>query len=178
MKKIGEKITLHVEGMTCNNCANGIKVHLEKNLIENVNVNFSLAEVSCNENSTSNKKHIITLIEEIGYKVKKKKSKEKRFSKVDVLFLISLFFTIPLFSHMFLDHSNILNDPIIQLVLCLPVYFIGLIYFGKSAFNSLKIGVPNMDVLIFIGSSAAFFYSLYGWWLFYGTIEVHNYMFF
>ncbi|MBC8303788.1 MAG: cadmium-translocating P-type ATPase, partial [Pelagibacterales bacterium] len=116
--------------------------------------------------------------EDIGYKVKKKKSKENRFSKVDVLFLISLFFTIPLFSHMFLDHSNILHDPIIQLVLCLPVYFIGLIYFGKSAFNSLKTGVPNMDVLIFIGSSAAFFYSLYGWWLFYGTIEVHNYMFF
>ena len=43
MKKIGKKITLHVEGMTCNNCANGIKVHLEKNLIENVNVNFSLS---------------------------------------------------------------------------------------------------------------------------------------
>ena len=178
MKKIGEKITLHVEGMTCNNCANGIKVHLEKNLIENVNVNFSLSEVSFSENNTSDKKHIISLIEEIGYKVKKKKSKENRFSKVDILFLISLFFTIPLFSHMFLDHSNILHDPIIQLVLCLPVYFIGLIYFGKSAFNSLKTGVPNMDVLIFIGSSAAFFYSLYGWWLFYGTIEVHNYMFF
>ncbi len=34
------------------------------------------------------------------------------------------------------------------------VYFIGIIYFGKSALNSLKIGVPNMDVLIFIGSSA------------------------
>ena len=178
MKKIGEKITLHVEGMTCNNCANGIKVHLEKNLIQNVNVNFSLSEVSFSENNTSDKKHIISLVEEIGYKVKKKKSKENRFSKVDVLFLISLFFTIPLFSHMFLDHSNILHDPIIQLVLCLPVYFIGLIYFGKSAFNSLKTGVPNMDVLIFIGSSAAFFYSLYGWWLFYGTIEAHNYMFF
>ena len=178
MKKIGEKITLHVEGMTCNNCANGIKVHLEKNLIENVNVNFSLSEVSFSENNISDKKHIISLVEEIGYKVKKKQSKKSRFSKVDVLFLISLFFTIPLFSHMFLDHSNILHDPIIQLVLCLPVYFVGLIYFGKSAFNSLKTGVPNMDVLIFIGSSAAFFYSLYGWWLFYGTIEVHNYMFF
>lgn len=178
MKKIGEKITLHVEGMTCNNCANGIKVHLEKNLIENVNVNFSLAEVSCSENNTSNKKHIISLIEEIGYKVKQKKSKKSRFSKVDILFLISLIFTIPLFSHMFLDHSHILYDPFLQLSLCLPVYFIGLIYFGKSAFNSLKTGVPNMDVLIFIGSSSAFFYSIYGWWLFYGTIDVHNYMFF
>ena len=178
MKKIGEKIVLHVEGMTCNNCANGIKNHLEKNLIENVNVNFSLSEVSCNEDVTSNKKHIISLIEDIGYKVKNKDTKEKKFSKVEILFFISLLFTIPLFSHMFLDHNNILYDPFLQLGLCLPVYFIGLIYFGKSAFNSLKTGVPNMDVLIFIGSSAAFFYSIYGWWLFYGTNEVHNYMFF
>ena len=178
MKKIGEKIVLHVEGMTCNNCANGIKNHLEKNLIENVNVNFSLSEVSCNEDVTSNKKHIISLIEDIGYQVKNKDTKEKKFSKVEILFFISLLFTIPLFSHMFLDHSNILYDPFLQLGLCLPVYFIGLIYFGKSAFNSLKTGVPNMDVLIFIGSSAAFFYSIYGWWLFYGTNEVHNYMFF
>ena len=178
MKKIGEKIVLHVEGMTCNNCANGIKNHLEKNLIENVNVNFSLSEVSCNEDETSNKKYIISLIENIGYQVKNKNNKEKKFSKVEMLFFISLLFTIPLFSHMFLDHSNILYDPFLQLGLCLPVYFIGLIYFGKSAFNSLKTGVPNMDVLIFIGSSAAFFYSIYGWWLFYGTNEVHNYMFF
>ncbi len=178
MKEIGEKIVLNVEGMTCNNCANGIRTHLEKNLIENVNVNFSLSEVSCNEDEISNKKHIISLIEDIGYKVKNKNSEEKKFSKVEILFFISLLFTIPLFSHMFLDHSNILYDPFLQLGLCLPVYFIGLIYFGKSAFNSLKTGVPNMDVLIFIGSSAAFFYSIYGWWLFYGTNELHNYMFF
>ena len=178
MNKIGKKIVLHVEGMTCNNCASGIRTHLEKNFIENVNVNFPLSEVSCNEDETSNKKHIISLIEDIGYKVKNKNNKEKKFSKVEMLFFISLLFTTPLFSHMFLDHSNILYDPFIQLGLCLPVYFIGLIYFGKSAFNSLKTGVPNMDVLIFIGSSAAFFYSIYGWWLFYGTNEVHNYMFF
>ena len=44
--------------------------------------------------------------------------------------------------------------------------------------RQLKIGVPNMDVLIFMGSSAAFFYSIYGWWYFYGTNEVNNYMFF
>ena len=37
------------------------------------------------------------------------------------------------------------------------MYIIGIQYFGKSALKSMKIGVPNMDVLIFIGSSAAFF---------------------
>src|SRR6185437_13732382 len=32
----------------------------------------------------------------------------------------------------------------------------------KSAWNSVKGGVPNMDVLIFVGSSAAFIYSVIG----------------
>ena len=58
------------------------------------------------------------------------------------------------------------------------MYVIGILYFGKSAFGSLKIGVPNMDVLIFIGSSAAFFYSIYGWWLFYGTDKVNDFIYF
>ena len=79
---------------------------------------------------------------------------------------------------MFFDNSHILYNPIVQLLLCLPVYLIGLDYFGRSAFKSLRIGIPNMDVLIFIGSAAAFFYSLYGWWYFLGTNEVHNYLIF
>ncbi|MDA9325151.1 cation-translocating P-type ATPase [Flavobacteriales bacterium] len=171
-------ITLKVDGMTCNNCATGILKHLEKNKIDKVSVNFSLAEVSCSINKQNTKKNIISLIEEIGYKVKKENQKENKYERVEILFFISLLFTIPLFSHMFLDSSNILYNPLVQLALCIPVYVIGIIYFGKSAFGSLKIGVPNMDVLIFIGSSAAFFYSIYGWWLFYGTDIVGQYLFF
>jgi Cu+-exporting ATPase len=79
---------------------------------------------------------------------------------------------------MFVSETNILHQPIIQLFLCLPVYFIGIVFFGKSAYYSIKSKVPNMDVLIFIGSTAAFFYSLYGWWLFQDTELVKNYLFF
>ena len=172
-----KNITLHVEGMTCNNCATGIKKHLEEKLINNVSVDFSLGEVNCSTNNNT-KDEIISIIEKIGYKVKKQDEKEKKYSRIEILFFLSLIFTAPLFSHMFLSHDNILYNPLVQLILCLPVYFIGIIYFGKSAFGSLKIGVPNMDVLIFIGSSAAFFYSIYGWWLFYGTNQVNDYLFF
>jgi Cu+-exporting ATPase len=35
-------------------------------------------------------------------------------------------------------------------------------YFGKSAINSLRSGVPNMNVLIALGATAAFVYSLIG----------------
>ena len=187
-------IILHVDGMTCNNCASGIKKHLENNLIEDVTVNFSLGEVSCSINNKT-RKDVATIIEAIGYKVKTSNDSDNKFSKVEILFYTSLLFTIPLFSHMFLDDiayffednnlgvllknlSNILHKPFIQLILCIPVYIIGIFYFGKSAFGSLKIGVPNMDVLIFIGSSAAFFYSIYGWWFYYGTDKVNDFLFF
>lgn len=172
------KITLNVEGMTCNNCAAGIKKHLEKNNLNNVNVNFSLGEVSFTLQKNNTLNYVISLIEKIGYQVKNKQEKKRKNVNVEILFFISIFFTLPLLAHMFFEKSHFLYNPVVQISLCLPVYFIGIIYFGKSAFNSLKTGVPNMDVLIFIGSSAAFFYSLYGWWYFFGTHDVHNYLFF
>jgi Cu+-exporting ATPase len=55
-----------------------------------------------------------------------------------------------------------LHQPIVQLLLCLPVFMVGCLHFGKSAWSSVKGGVPNMDVLIFIGSTSAFIYSLTG----------------
>ena len=146
-------ITLQVEGMTCNNCAIGLKKHLEDNSINNVSVDFSLGEVNCSANHNT-KDEIISIIEEIGYKVKNPDQKEKKYSKVEILFCISLIFTIPLFSHMFLGHDNILYDPLVQLILCLPVYFIGIIYFRfKCSPQSYicwdKIGRTNGRILHF-----------------------------
>ena len=178
-KNAEKKIILKVEGMTCNNCAAGIKKHLEKSLDSEVNVNFSIGEVSCYTNEKHHKRDLINLIEDIGFRVVKTKSKKNlNFSKSEIYFLVSLIFTTPLFCHMFVSETNILHQPIIQLFLCLPVYFIGIVFFGKSAYYSIKSKVPNMDVLIFIGSTAAFFYSLYGWWLFQDTELVKNYLFF
>jgi Cu+-exporting ATPase len=59
-------------------------------------------------------------------------------------------------------HIHWLMDPWIQLGLSLPVYIIGMIFFGTSAIKSLRNGIPNMDVLIALGATAAFVYSLYG----------------
>jgi len=55
--------------------------------------------------------------------------------------------------------------PWLQLVLCLPVFLIGLFHFGRSAWAAVSHGTTNMDVLIFIGSTAAFVYSLIGTYL-------------
>ena len=71
-----------------------------------------------------------------------------------------------------------LHHPLVQLVLSLPVMFIGLSHFGKSAWHSIINKMPNMDVLITIGSCAAFIYSLIGVALHYGTETVSDFLFF
>ena len=117
------------------------------------------------------------IIKKLGYSVLLV-TKEKGLSKVEKYFYFTLLFTPLLFSHMFFSDESFLQNPILQFCLCLPVYIIGILYFGKSAWSSLKSGVPNMDVLIFIGSSSAFFYSIYGCILFAGTEQAHHYLFF
>ena len=178
MKAVTEKIKLNIEGMSCANCAAGIKKHLESKKIQDVNVNFSTGEVNCNIQKNQSIQEIEKIIRDLGYTIISKKKDNSNLSKLEKYFLFTLFFTFPLFSHMFVEKGNILHNPLLQFFLCLPVYIVGIRYFGKSAWNSLKTGVPNMDVLIFMGSSAAFIYSIYGWISFNGTIDMHNYLFF
>ena len=63
---------------------------------------------------------------------------------------------------MFGVHIHFLMNPWVQLALALPVYIVGMMFFGKSGFKSLLNRMPNMDVLVTIGSSAAFIYSVIG----------------
>jgi Cu+-exporting ATPase len=158
-----ELIELQVSGMHCNNCAMSIYKLLEKKGLHDIYVDFANDEVKFKSSKHIENTIIIKDIEGLGFKVSEESVpiEEKFNEKIENKFYFSLIFTIPLFSHMFLPF-HFLHNPIVQLILCLPVYTLGCIHFGKSAYNSLKNGIPNMDVLIFIGSSAAFAYSLFG----------------
>ena len=186
---MSEQTLIHVEGMTCANCANTITRTLQKEGLKEVNVNYLTTEVTFEEVDPNRLEKIKSQINSIGYRVKEEKSRlhhaaddhshhgHTHSSSVDRKFFLSALFTAPLLLHMLLPFS-FLQEPFVQLALCLPVMYIGLSYFGKSAIGSLKAGAPNMDVLIFIGSTAAFLYSVAGMWMYYGTHLVHDYLFF
>ena len=176
MKTDNKKETILVEGMTCTNCASGIQKHLKSNGLEDITVNFSTSEVIFLSDKIS-KKDVGEMIESLGYSIRKESEKEKM-SLQEKLFYFSLFFTLPLFSHMFLKEVDFLQNPFVQFLLCLPVYLVGTWFFGRSAISSIKSKSLNMDVLITIGSSAAFFYSIYGWYLHQGTDLEHKFLFF
>lgn len=175
-------ITLLVEGMDCSNCAMGITKSLQKKGMEQVHVDFATGEANFNLPASSQLKTAIDTIQELGYKVvdqKYQEDKAGKLSPIEKRFLLTLPFTLVLFlSHMLLPHTFWINQPFVQLILCIPVFITGLLQFGKSAFGSLKAGVPNMDVLIFIGSTAAFVYSIMAMYLYAGSHEVHKFLFF
>lgn len=155
-------IELKVTGMHCTNCAIAIHQYLEKNEAQNIYVDFASDEVKFSGIAEENLKEITKGIENLGFQVITDQAPKERFYKtIEAKFWFSLIFTLPLFAHMFVHHP-LLHDPYVQLGCCIPVFLLGFFHFGKSAFFSLKNGMPNMDVLIFIGATAAFTYSLIG----------------
>jgi P-type Cu+ transporter len=163
-----EPVQWKVEGITCANCALTITKYLEKEGQQNVKVNAINGDVSFElVNGTATQK-LIKGIEGLGYAVKDSEkageTKRKWLSTHLQRFWFCLPFTLILMLHM-LDkwvHLHWLMNPWVQLALCLPVYVVGMSFFGRSAFKSLKNGLPNMNVLIALGATAAFVYSLTG----------------
>jgi P-type Cu+ transporter len=148
--------------MDCTNCALGIKRTLDKSGFQNVDVDFASGRVSFEEEDEGSLAQAVKSIESLGYKVENSSgSKKGWFHKLENRLLICSLFTLPLLAHMFLPW-HFLHSPWVQLVLASPVYLIGLFFFGRSALNSVRAGVANMDVLVILGASAAFFYSLSG----------------
>jgi Cu+-exporting ATPase len=163
-----ETIQLKVEGMTCANCALTINKFLEKKGMQNIKVNPIDGDVSFEIVEGADQEPLINGINDLGYEVVAhglKQIEKKRFLSTQVgRFFFCLPFTLILMLHMLEKwvHIHWLMNPWIQLAICTPVYLMGMSFFGKSAYKSIKNGLPNMNVLITIGASAAFIYSLIG----------------
>ena len=163
-----EKVEWKVEGMTCTNCALTINKYLQKEGLSDIKVNFIGSEVSFDLDGNKTKEALVKGIESLGYhvvsdeQIQSAKPKNKLFSNHLQRFAFCLPFTLVLMLHMLPWHIHFLTNPWIQLAICVPVYIVGMDYFGISAVKSLRRGIPNMNVLIALGATAAFVYSLIG----------------
>ena len=166
--------------MTCANCALTVNKYIQKQGGQDVKVNFATGDVSFVANDNQITERVEKGIGDLGYKVNTNGSYDhhghdhgahghshksgKGFLKTTMSkFWFCLPFTVILMLHMIpAMHNTWLMQPWVQFALCLPVFIVGMAHFGTSAFRSLRNGMPNMDVLITLGSLAAFVYSLYG----------------
>ena len=168
-----EKVQWKVEGMDCNTCAINIHKYLEKQGMKNVKVNFATGDVIFDTAKEITEVKLSKGINDLGYKVididnahghsHDEDAHAKFLSTHLQRFLFCLPFTSLLMLHMVPGvHIHWLMNHWVQLALTIPVYIVGMSFFGKSAWKSIRNGMPNMNVLIAIGATAAFFYSLYG----------------
>jgi Cu+-exporting ATPase len=162
-----EKVQWKVDGMTCANCALTIHKYLEKEGMKDVKVNAIGGDVSFELIGEQTKEKLSKGIKNLGYTVvgeqKTFTGKKRILSTTIERFWFCFPFTVLLMLHMMPGiHISFLINPWVQLILCIPVYATGMIFFGRSAVKSLQNGVPNMNVLITLGATAAFVYSLYG----------------
>jgi Cu+-exporting ATPase len=165
-----ETMNWKVDGMTCSNCALTISKYLEKEGVKNVKANPASGEVLFDLTDNTDTDKLEKGLESLGYQVAErngiitKPEEKKRMNKFLRYVLICAPFTLILMLHMFDKwiHVHWLMNPWLQLALCTPVYIIGMNFFGRSAWKSIRNGMPNMNVLVAVGATAAFVYSLYG----------------
>jgi len=181
-----EKVQWKVEGMDCNTCAININKYLEKQGMKNIKVNFATGDVFFETSEAVPEEKISKGLNDLGYKIvgtaAHDHAHDHEHEEVKGIFknhLQRFWFCFPFTALLMLhmipgSHMHWLMDHRVQLALTIPVYIVGLSFFGKSAWKSIRNGMPNMNVLIAVGATAAFVYSLYG------TLSGHpeHYMFY
>lgn len=166
-----EKVNWKVEGMTCTNCALSVTKVLQNQGLQKVSVNAITGDVAFEtEDGNGTLDKAKKNVEGLGYTVLSGYESEEVAPKKKFLgtSLQKFFFCLPFTLILMAGHLGMsagihfLHNAWLQFALCLPVFIVGMSFFGTSAIRSLRSGVPNMNVLIALGATAAFVYSLIG----------------
>lgn len=151
--------------MHCTNCAQSVSRYLEHKGMQDVNVSFATEELSFTlPEGVTSATEVLNGINQMGYQIllpDQPLPKAAFLNTLSFKFIFCAIFTAPLLLHMWVNWGW-LHNPYVQLALSTPVYLVGLWHFGRSAWRSLVNRLANMDVLITLGATAAYGYSLTG----------------
>jgi Cu+-exporting ATPase len=175
-----KQITLPITGMTCANCAATIQRTLEKKVagVVGATVNFATEKARVEYDSSQvSRSDLVEAIEKIGYSVaesgpdgledRERVARQAEIQAQTYKFWIGVAFSLPLFLLSMMRDFGLLGAWAdaswvngLMLALATPVqFYVGWDYY-VGAFKALRNRSANMDVLIAMGSSAAYFYSI------------------
>jgi len=186
MSDQNQRATFAVTGMTCATCA----LRIEKGLKNVTGVNQASVNLATEKATVEYASGMIEdgqfekLIRDLGYDAvleasrgtdsasaaagtdKEKELRRREIRKLRRSFIISAALSFPLLAAMFaglfrIEALMFLHSPVLQLALATPVQFFIGYRFYKHAVKSIRSGSPSMDVLVALGTSAAYFYSIY-----------------
>ncbi len=169
-----DRTQLMLIGMSCASCANTIERTLNKlHGVVKATVNFAAETAAVDYyGGEIDVQDMIKAVRKAGYDAREKEEgvdiesqeREKQAKSLWTSFVISAVLTIPLVLNMILEMGfgvmTFLSNPFFQLIIDTPIQFgIGSRYY-KNAYHAIRGGSTNMDVLIAMGTSVAYFYSL------------------
>ncbi|MCF6093626.1 heavy metal translocating P-type ATPase [Microaerobacter geothermalis] len=171
------RVKLKLVGMTCANCAQKIEKKLNSlNGVSAATVNFGMemAMVEYNE-SVISVAEMKQAVEKLGYEAfsadeegsadAEKEAREREIAKQKKLFIFSAILSVPLVLYMFAEIFKwnlpaIFFNKYFQLALATPIQFYAGWQFYVDSYHNLKNKSANMSVLIAMGTSAAYIYSV------------------
>ncbi|WP_217588690.1 heavy metal translocating P-type ATPase [Lentibacillus saliphilus] len=170
-----DKIELDVFGMTCAACSTRIEEVLNKQAgVKQAAVNLANESAAIEYTpGLIDETDLIERIQKLGYDAKEKSSSKDKQShketeikrmqmKLAAAILLSLPLLVTMLDHLFgMSLPAVFGNPWFQFALATPVQFIIGWQFYVGAYKNLRNKSANMDVLVALGTSAAYFYSLY-----------------
>lgn len=175
-------VQLSLQGMSCAACAGRIEKRLNKlNGVTSATVNLATERATVEFNPAVIKvSDLIQAVVELGYGAEKlegevsdpaAEQREKEICQLKTTLIISALLSSPLLLAMLINVLPLpesvknplafLHNAYFQLLIATPIQFVIGFRFYRHSWLALKSGSPNMDVLISLGTSAAYFYSLY-----------------
>ncbi len=173
------ELTFGVRGLHCASCVNT----LEKKLLEQPAITTAIVNLTAEtgfvrfDSPQLSASDIFSIVHAAGYTPVE--LHETRTSQEDDLrsqrnwFIFSLCASLPIMLTMGLHSNNAARQA--SLVLATIVQFSAGLIFYRGAWSAIKNGTANMDVLVALGASAAYFYSVAAY---FGLLGTHHDVFF
>lgn len=174
------EIRLHVDGMHCAACVARVEAVLSESGCHNISINLASGDAMLLADESIRAESLCSAINELGFDAsivhdglnsgtKAELPNKRKRSAVPIDLIIAIALSLPLFSGMvlsfFLPHESavlsVLHNPWFQFALATPVQFWCGRRFYTGAYKALRARYTNMDVLVSLGTSAAYFLSLY-----------------
>lgn len=161
-----ETISLKIQGMSCASCASSIEKEVASiKGVETSSVNYAVETGRFEISDSDVKEEILKKISALGYSANQDENQNEEENKIDdnfKKFVISIILALSIFALAMWPLKNWPSKNInwyLQFILCIPIWgWVGL-KFQRSLLTFIKSGKSNMNTLIGLGTSAAFFYS-------------------
>ncbi|WP_404408372.1 heavy metal translocating P-type ATPase [Pseudidiomarina marina] len=172
-----QQYQLQLSGMSCAGCAKTIERALQGvDGVSSVNVNFATEIAAVEANNVAAAK-LVEAVKGAGYDASvidheqsepddsRERAQQVQFYKFIAAAILSAPLLYTMLGHFSWTDSiyvpNWLMNPWVQMALATPVQFIIGWQFYKGSYTALRGGAANMDVLVALGTSAAYFYSVF-----------------